>query len=62
MAGPDTLAAAEGTVALGWFDDESFLVTTDTGGLLMVDAASGIATEASLARRRRPGVPADNGR
>lgn len=48
MMSPSTLAAAEGTVALGWFDDESFLVTTDTGALLMVDAASGIATDATL--------------
>ena len=48
MGGPDTLASARGTVSLGWFDNESFLVTTDTGGLLLIDAASGIATEATL--------------
>jgi PDZ domain-containing protein len=48
MVGPDALTSAQGTVSLGWFDDESFLVTTDTGGLLLIDAASGIATEATL--------------
>ena len=45
---PDTLSSAEGTVALGWFDDQSFLTTTDAGGLLLIDAPSGIATEATL--------------
>lgn len=48
MLTPDTLDAAEGTVALGWFDDESFLVSTDSGGLLIVDGASGITREATL--------------
>jgi PDZ domain-containing protein len=48
MVGPDALTSAQGTVSLGWFDDESFLVTTDTGGLLLIDAASGVATEATL--------------
>ena len=48
MAGPANLGSAQGTVSLGWFDDESFLVTTDTGGLLLIDAASGVATEAIL--------------
>lgn len=48
MASSDTLAAAEATVALGWFDDESFLVSTGTGSLLMVDAASGVSADAAL--------------
>ena len=47
-ASPDTLASAEGTVALGWFNDESFLTANDSGEFLIVDAATGIATEASL--------------
>ena len=48
MLGPDTLTSAQGTVSLGWFDNESFLVTTDTGALLLIDAASGISSEAIL--------------
>ena len=48
MASPDTLSAAEATVALGWFDEESFLVSTNTGSLVFIDSASGIATEATL--------------
>ena len=48
MVGPDAMAAAEGTVALGWFDDEAFLVTTDTGDLLIIDSATGITTPATL--------------
>lgn len=48
MVSSDTLAAAEATAALGWFDEESFLVSTGTGGLLIVDAASGVASEAAL--------------
>ncbi len=48
MVGPDAMAAAEGTVALGWFDDEAFLVTTDTGDLLIVDSTTGITTPATL--------------
>jgi len=48
MASSDTLAAAEATVALGWFDDESFLVSTGTGSLQMVDAASGVTADAAL--------------
>ncbi len=48
MASSDTLAAAEATAALGWFNEESFLVSTGTGSLVMVDAASGVASEAAL--------------
>ena len=48
MASSDTLAAAEDTVALGWFDEQSFMVSTGTGSLLMVDAASGVSSEAAL--------------
>jgi hypothetical protein len=42
------LAAAEGTAALGWFDDRSFLITTDTGSLRVIDAASGVARGVTL--------------
>ncbi|HUP15815.1 MAG TPA: PDZ domain-containing protein [Acidimicrobiia bacterium] len=48
MANLDTLSGAEGTAALGWFDDQSFLVSTGTGSLLIVDAASGVTSEAAL--------------
>jgi hypothetical protein len=48
MVSTDALAAADATVALGWFDEESFLVSTATGSLVLIDAASGIGTEATL--------------
>jgi hypothetical protein len=48
MASSDTLAEAEGTAALGWFDDQSFLASTGTGSLLIVDGASGVTSEAAL--------------
>jgi PDZ domain len=48
MASSDMLAAAEGTAALGWFDDRSFLITTDTGSLQVIDAASGVARGVTL--------------
>jgi hypothetical protein len=48
MASTDTLAGAEGTAALGWFDEQSFLASTGTGILLIVDGASGLTSEAAL--------------
>lgn len=48
MASSNTLAGAEGTAALGWFDDQSFLASTGAGGLLKVDGASGVTSEAAL--------------
>jgi len=48
MASPDTLVGAEGTAALGWFDDKSFLASTGTGSLLMVDGASGLTNDVVL--------------
>ena len=48
MASSETLAGAEGTAALGWFDDQSFLASTGTGSLLIVDGASGVTSEAAL--------------
>lgn len=48
MASTDTLAGAEGTAALGWFDEQSFLASTGTGSLLIVDGASGLTSEAAL--------------
>jgi len=48
MASSDTLAEADGTAALGWFDDQTFLATTENGSLLFVDAASGVTRDAAL--------------
>lgn len=48
MTSSDALAGAEGTAALGWFDDKSFLTSTGTGSLVLVDGAGGVTTEAAL--------------
>lgn len=48
MASSNTLAGAEGTAALGWFDDQTFLASTGAGGLVKVDGASGVTSEAAL--------------
>jgi hypothetical protein len=48
ISSPATLAAADGTVAMGWYDDESFMVSTDAGLLLLIDAATGVSTEVTL--------------
>ena len=48
MSSPDTLAAAEGTVAMGWYDDNSFLVSTNAGVLQLIDAVTGVSKEVTL--------------
>jgi len=48
IARPGELADAEGTIAVGWFDDEQILLRDSQGALHLLDASTGIATPASI--------------
>jgi hypothetical protein len=48
IARPDQLADAEGTIAVGWFDDEQVLLRDSQGALHLLDASTGIATPATI--------------
>jgi len=45
---PSQLTAAEGTIAVGWFDDDEVLLRNSQGGLILLDAATGITTPAEI--------------
>ncbi|MGH8927235.1 MAG: PDZ domain-containing protein [Acidimicrobiia bacterium] len=48
VVGPATLSAAEGALALGWYDNARILVTTDDGTLQLIDVSTGVASDATL--------------
>lgn len=48
IARPGQLADAEGTIAVGWFDDEQVLLRDSQGALHLLDASTGIATPATI--------------
>jgi hypothetical protein len=48
LARPGQLSEAEGTIAVGWFDDEQVLLRDAQGALLLLDAATGITTPAPV--------------
>jgi hypothetical protein len=48
IARPPQLTEAEGTIAVGWFDDEQILLRDSQGALLLLDASTGIVTPAQI--------------
>jgi hypothetical protein len=48
IARPPQLADAEGTIAVGWFDDEQILLRDSQGAVQLLDASTGIATPAAI--------------
>jgi hypothetical protein len=48
MRSPEQLTAAEGALAVGWFDDQSFLIRTADSSLQLVDASTGTVSDLEL--------------